>query len=101
MSNESIARAYELTRTLVAALEAGDVALAADLSDERSPLVMSLARDQAHTDEDFAMIREIVDMNATIMDMASTTRDAISATFNQAQQRVSAAHQYVVAGQLR
>ena len=100
-SNESIERVYELTRTLVAALEAGDVSLAADLSDERSPLLMSLSRDQAQTDQDLAMIREIVEMNATIMDMASTARDTISATFNQAQQRVSAAHQYVVAGQLR
>jgi hypothetical protein len=101
MSDESITRVYELTRTLVAALEAGDLSLAADLSDERSPLVMSLSRDQAQTDEDLTMIREIVAMDATIMGMASTARDAISSTFNQAQQRVSAAHQYVVAGQLR
>ena len=101
MSNESIARVYELTRTLVAALEAGDVTLAADLCDERSPLLMSISRDQAQTDEDLAMIREIVAMNTAIMDKASTARDAISTAFNQAQQRVSAAHQYAVAGQLR
>ena len=61
MSNESLTRAYELTRTLVAALDAGDFAFAADLAEERSPLLMSLEREQ--TDEDLALIREIMALN--------------------------------------
>lgn len=99
MSNETISRAYELTRTLVAALDAGDIGFAADLAEARSPLLMSLVREQ--TDEDLAMIREIVAMNETIMAKASTARDAIATTFNDARQRVSAARQYLAAGQLR
>ena len=55
MSNETLTRAYELTRTLVAALDAGDYCVAADLADERSPLLMSLGREQSDTG--LAMIR--------------------------------------------
>lgn len=99
MSNESLARAYELTRTLVAALDAGDFAFAADLATERSPLLMSLQPEQ--TDEDLAKIHEIMAMNASIVDKASAARDAVAATHNDAQQRVSAARQYLSTGQLR
>ncbi|RDU98384.1 flagellar protein FliT [Trinickia dinghuensis] len=99
MSNESLARAYELTRTLVAALDAGDFAFAADLAEERSPLLMSLQRDQ--TDEDLATIREIMAMNASIVDRASAARDAVAATHTNARERVSAARQYLAAGQMR
>ncbi|WP_206950690.1 flagellar protein FliT [Trinickia acidisoli] len=99
MQNESLSRAYELTRTLVAALDAGDFGFAADLAEERSPLIMSLTAEQ--TDEALVMIHEIRDMNATIMQKASAARDAISARFSEAQRRVSAARQYQTAGQLR
>jgi hypothetical protein len=99
MSNASLTRAYELTRTLVAALDAGDFAFAADLAEERSPLLMSLEREQ--TDEDLAMIREIMAMNASIVDKAAAARDAVAATQNAAQQRVSAARQYLSTGQMR
>ncbi|MGN6232121.1 MAG: flagellar protein FliT [Trinickia sp.] len=99
MSNESLTRAYELTRTLVAALDAGDFAFAADLAEERSPLLMSLEREQ--TDDDLTMIREIIAMNAAIVDKASAARDAVAATQNAAQQRVSAARQYLSTGQMR
>jgi hypothetical protein len=99
MSNASLTRAYELTRTLVAALDAGDFAFAVDLAEERSPLLMSLEREQ--TDEDLAMIREIMAMNASIVDKAAAARDAVAATHNEARQRVSAARQYLSTGQMR
>lgn len=99
MSNASLSRAYELTRTLIAALDAGDFAFAADLVEERSPLLMSLQREQS--DSDLAMIHEIMVMNATIMDKASSARDAVAANHNDARQRVSAARQYLAADQMR
>jgi hypothetical protein len=99
MSNESLTRAYELTRTLVAALDAGDFAFAADLAEARSPLLMSL--EQQQTDEDLATIREIMAMNSSIMEKASAARDAVAASHSDAQQRVSAARQYLSAGQMR
>lgn len=99
MSNESLTRAYELTRTLVAALDAGDFAFAADLAEERSPLLMSLEREQ--TDEDLSLIREIMAMNESIAGKASAARDAIVASHTDARQRVSAARQYLATGQIR
>ncbi|MGN6651720.1 flagellar protein FliT [Trinickia sp.] len=99
MSNESLTRAYELTRTLVAALDAGDFAFAADLAEERSPLLMSLEREQ--TDEDLALIREIMALNESIAGKASAARDAIVASHSEARQRVSAARQYLSTGQIR
>ena len=99
MSNESVTRAHELTRTLLAALDAGDFAFAADLADQRSPLLMSIEREQ--TDADLALIREIIAMNATIMNKASTARDAVADHHGEARQRVSAAQQYLAAGQMR
>ncbi|WP_116137884.1 flagellar protein FliT [Trinickia diaoshuihuensis] len=99
MSNESLSRAYEMTRTLVAALDAGDFAFAADLAEERSPLLMSLEREQS--DEALAMIREIMAMNDAIVDKASAARDAVAASHSDARQRVSAAREYLAAGQMR
>lgn len=99
MSNESLTRAYELTRTLVAALDAGDFAFAADLAEERSPLLMSLEREQ--TDEDLVLIREIMAMNESIAGKASAAREAIVASHSDARQRVSAARQYLSTGQMR
>lgn len=99
MSNETLTRAYELTSTLVAALDAGDYRLAADLADERSPLLMSLAPEQS--DAGLAMIRDIMAMNATITDKAAAARNAISSRYNDAQRRVSAVGQYLATEQLR
>lgn len=99
MSNETLTRAYELTRTLAAALDAGDFRVAADLADERSPLLMSLGREQS--DEALTMIRDIMAMNATIMDKAAAARNAISGQYNDAQRRVAAAGQYLATEQLR
>ena len=99
MSNETLTRAYELTRTLVAALDAGDYCVAADLADERSPLLMSLGREQSDTG--LAMIREILAMNAAIMDKAAAARNAILSRHNDAQRRVAAAGQYLATEQLR
>jgi flagellar protein FliT len=90
MSNESLERAYELTRTLVAALDAGDFAFAADLAVERE-----------QTDEDLSLIREIMAMNESIAGKASAARDAIVASHTDARQRVSAARQYLATGQIR
>lgn len=99
MSNESLARAYELTRTLVAALDAGDFAFAADLAEQRSPLLMTLEREQ--TDEDLALIRQIMAMNTSIASKASAARDTLVASHSDARQRVSAARQYLSGGQIR
>ncbi|RKP45610.1 flagellar protein FliT [Trinickia fusca] len=93
MSHESLQRAHELTRTLVVAMEAGDWQFAADLADERSPLLMSLGPDQ--TDEGLAMIREIQSMNDTIESKAREACDAISTSYSEAQRRVAAAGQYL------
>lgn len=99
MVSESLTRAYELTRTLIAALDAGDFVFAASLAEARSPLLMSLERDQ--TDEDLAAIREIMTMNASITEKASAARDAVAAMHSDAQQRAAAAGQYLSAGQMR
>lgn len=99
MSNETLTRAYELTRTLVAALDAGDYRFASDLADQRSPLLMSLAPQQS--DEGLAIIREIMAMNATIVDKAAIARNAILTGYHDAQRRVAAAGQYLATEQLR
>ena len=98
MSNESLTRAYELTRTLLAALDAGDFAFAADLAEQRTPLLMSLQREQT---DDMATIREIMAMNEAIVGKASAARDAVATTHVDAQQRVAAARQYLSTGQMR
>lgn len=92
MVQDSLTRAYELTRTLAAAMEAGDLQFAADLSDERSPLLMALTQDQ--TDDALAVIREIQALNATIMEKAHEAHDAATIRFSAAKQRIAAAGMY-------
>ncbi|HEV3104168.1 MAG TPA: flagellar protein FliT [Trinickia sp.] len=99
MSQESLTRAYELTRTLVVALEAGDLELAADLSNERAPLLMALTSNQ--TDEALAMIREILALNATIIDKAHAAREALTVEFDAAKRRIAAAGMYETTEKLR
>jgi flagellar protein FliT len=78
MPHESLARVYELTRTLVAALDAGDWQLAADISKERAPL-----------------------LNAQIIDKAREARDASAARYSEARRRIDAAQQYRTTQRLR
>ncbi|CAN7155052.1 flagellar protein FliT [Trinickia sp. LjRoot230] len=99
MSSESLSRAYELTRTLVAAVEAGDWQFASDLADERSPLIMALEATQ--TDEALATIRAIQAMDATITLQARDIHEAMANEFNHANQKISAASFYQSTGQLR
>ncbi len=99
MSHESLARAYELSRTLVAALEAGDWQFAADLSKERSPLLMSLSADQ--TEEGIAMVREIQAMNAIIIEKAREARDMCTSRFSEARRGIEGARLYRKTQRLR
>jgi flagellar protein FliT len=92
MPQESLTRAYELTRTLLAAIEAGDWQFAGDISKERSPLLMSLGPDQS--DEGLAIIREIQAMNAVIIEKARQARDACAARFTDGRRRIDAARLY-------
>ncbi len=99
MVSESLARALELTRTLVAAVEAGDWQFASDLVEERSPLIMGLGPDQS--DESLATIRAIQDMDAAVMGRARDEHAAMSNEFSAAKQRIAAAGFYQSTGQLR
>jgi len=99
MVSESLARAYELTRTLVVAVESGDWQLASDLVEERSPLIMALGRDQ--DDEALAAIRAIQAMDDSIMGRAHSAHAAMSTEFADAKQRIAAAGFYQTTGQLR
>jgi hypothetical protein len=99
MVSESLARAYELTRTLVVAVESGDWQLASDLVEERSPLIMALGRDQ--NDEALAAIRAIQAMDDAIMGRAHSAHAAMSTEFADAKQRIAAAGFYQTTGQLR
>jgi hypothetical protein len=99
MVSESLARAYELTRTLVVAVESGDWQLASDLVEERSPLIMSLNRDQ--DEESLAAIRAIQAMDASVMGRAHSAHAAMSTEFADAKQRIAAAGFYQTTGQLR
>jgi hypothetical protein len=99
MVTESLARAYELTRTLVVAVESGDWQLASELVEERSPLIMALGRDQ--DDESLAAIRAIQQMDASVMGRAHSAHAAISSEFADAKQRIAAAGFYQTTGQLR
>ena len=99
MPQESLTRAYELTRTLVAALEAGDWQFATDVSNERAPLLTSLGAQQS--DEGLAMIREIQAMNAAIIEKTREARDACAARFADAKRRIDAAHLYRTTERLR
>ncbi len=99
MVTESLARAYELTRTLVTAVESGDWQLASDLVEERSPLIMTLERDQ--TDESLATIRTIQQMDTAVMSRARHAHEAMSSEFNDAKQRIAAAGFYQTTGKLR
>lgn len=99
MSQEALARAYELSQTLVAALEAGDWQFAADVSKERAPLLMSLTADQG--EEGLAMIREIQAMNAVIIEKAREARDMCSSRFSEARRGIDAARLYRKTQRLR
>ncbi|HEX7682297.1 MAG TPA: flagellar protein FliT [Trinickia sp.] len=99
MVSESLARAFELTRTLVTAVEAGDWQFASDLVEERSPLIMGLGPDQS--DESLATIRAIQDMDAAVMGRARDEHAAMSKEFGAAKQRIAAAGFYQSTGQLR
>lgn len=99
MVSASLTRAYELTRTLVVAVEAGDWQLASDLVAERSPLIMALGRDQ--DDESLAAIRSIQEMDASVMGRAHNAHAAMSSEFADAKQRIAAAGFYQTTGQLR
>ena len=99
MVSESLTRAFELTRTLVAAVESGDWQFASDLVEERSPLIMGLAPDQS--DESLATIRAIQEMDASVMSRARDAHALMSTEFSDAKQRIAAAGFYQSTGQLR
>lgn len=96
---ESLARAFELSKTLVSALEAGDWQRAADVSKERAPLLMSVTADQS--EEGLAMIREIQAMNAMIIEKAREARDMCSSRFSEARRGIDGARLYRKTQRLR
>lgn len=99
MQTESLARAYELTKTMAVAIETGDWQFASDLAEERSPLLMSLSA--AQTEEALATIRAIQQMDEQIMQQSVAAREAVADAHAEAQKRISAANFYQSTDQLR
>lgn len=99
MVSESLARAYELTCSIAAAVESDEWQLASDLVEERSPLIMALGPDQ--DEASLATIRAIQETDAAIMGRAHAAHAAITDEFSDAKQRIAAAGFYQSTGQLR
>ncbi|TKC89224.1 flagellar protein FliT [Trinickia terrae] len=98
MTQESLSRAYELTKTIAAAVEAGDWLFASDLADERSPLLMTLG--QTQTPEAIATIRAIQEIDATITRKTQDEREAMICRQSEAMKRVAATSLYNTTGKL-
>lgn len=99
MLEQPLARAYELTRSIAAAASQDNWLGAAELVEQRSPLLLSLKAEQ--TEEALAVIREIQMLDDAIMQRATGARETISDKFQEAQRRVAAAGFYQKTGQLR
>ena len=99
MLEASLNRAYELTRSIADAVSQDDWLAASQLADERSPLLMSLRREQS--DEALAVIREIQSIDSAVMQRVGGAREAMTSRFQDAQRRVAAASFYQKTGQLR
>lgn len=98
MSHEPLSRAYELTQAMNAAAVAGDWVRAAELADERSPLLMSLGADQ--TPDALATIRAIQALTADITRIAQQGRDVLADDLNASMRRVEAVSFYHTTGRL-
>ncbi|MGH8777754.1 flagellar protein FliT [Paraburkholderia sp.] len=98
MSHETLSRAYELTQAMSAAAAASDWLRAAELADERSPLLMSLGAGQ--TPDALATIRAIQALNADITRIAQQGRDVLTNDMNASMRRVEAVSFYHTTGQL-
>ncbi|QCP47754.1 flagellar protein FliT [Trinickia violacea] len=98
MTQESLSRAYELTKTIASAVEAGDWLFASDLADERSPLLMTLGPTQ--TPEALATIRAIQEIDATITRKTHDEREAMMSRQSEAMKRIAATSLYNTTGKL-
>jgi len=98
MSLESLSRAYELTQAMSAAAAVGDWPRAAELAEQRSPLLMALA--PAQTPEALAMIRAIQELDAALARKTHDERGAIANRFVEAMKGIAAASFYQATGKL-
>lgn len=98
MSHEPLSRAHELTQAMNAAAIAGDWVRAAELADERSPLLMSLGAEQ--TPDALATIRAIQALDADITRVAQKGRDVLADDLHASMRRVEAVSFYHTTGRL-
>ncbi|WP_107311252.1 flagellar protein FliT [Burkholderia metallica] len=98
MTNDTLSRAFDLTRAMQSAADARDWVRVAALADERSPLLMNLSGEQ--TPDALDQVRQIMAIDASITEHAQTDRDRLAAEFAQSQERIKAASQYQKAGML-
>jgi flagellar protein FliT len=98
MLQESLSRAYEMTQTIAAAIDAGDWLMASDLADARAPLLMSLTADQ--TPEALATIRAIQELDAVITRRTQEEREALMSRQSGAMKGIAAASLYQTTGKL-
>ncbi|MXN77235.1 flagellar protein FliT [Burkholderia sp. 4701] len=98
MTIDTLSRAFNLTRDMQSATDARDWARVAALADERSPLLMSLSRDQ--TPDVLDLVRQIMAIDASITEQAQADRDRLAVEFAQSRDRIKAAGLYQTTGML-
>ncbi|KQR79604.1 hypothetical protein ASG35_06865 [Burkholderia sp. Leaf177] len=94
---ELIAKAWALTEAIESAAAENDWPRAAELTNARSPLLMSLQADQS--DESMVTIRRIQASIATIMNVATSAETALMRNHRQALTQANAAGRYQQAAQ--
>jgi len=77
MTNDTLSRAFDLTRAMQSAADARDWVRVAALVDERSPLLMNLSGEQ--TPDVLDQVRQIMAIDASITEHAQTDRDRLAA----------------------
>jgi flagellar protein FliT len=87
-----VERVFQMTQEIGHAAALADWPEAARLTEERSPLLMSIVREQDAASLD--LIRKIQEMDAAIVSNAATTRDELQTEYRAAINRVNAASQY-------
>ena len=87
-----VERVFQMTQAIGHAAALADWPEAARLTEERSPLLMSIVREQDAAS--LELVGQIQAMDAAIVANAGTTRDELQAEYRVALGRVNAASQY-------
>jgi flagellar protein FliT len=98
MTNDVLDRAYSLTQAIESAAAQGDWLQAATHADERSPLLMSLQREQ--TPQALALIREIQRIDAAVAQRAQTGQEQLVTQHNESLKKIQATSLYHKTGML-